>query len=199
MNIIDTVYATTEETHEVEALVTETHATTGHEEETGGVAASLGINGQLFVFQLLNFAIVAVILWFLILKPLTKKLEERKKIINESLDKVQEVETNLMMSQQKFQEKIDEAKVEANKIIEKAYEESNVLSEEMKKKAKKEIELLVDQAKRNIQIEKEEVMDGIKKETVTLIMAVVEKVINEKMTDKKDKDFIEEMIKNSKN
>ncbi len=104
-----------------------------------------------------------------------------------------------MMSQQKFQEKIDEAKVEANKIIEKTYEESGRMSEEMKVKAKKEIELLVDQAKRNIQIEKEEVMTGIRQETVTLIMAVVEKVINEKMTDKKDKDFIEEMIKTVKN
>lgn len=197
MNFINTVYATTEETHEVEALNTETHTT--ETSADAGVAASLGINGQLFVFQLLNFAIVAAILWFLILKPLTSKLEERKKVINESLDKAKEVETNLIMSQQKFQEKIDEAKVEANKIIEKTYEESGKLGEEMKIKAKKEIELLVDQAKRNIQIEKEEVMDGIKKETVTLVMAVVEKVINEKMTDKKDKDFIEEMIKNSKN
>lgn len=198
MNIINTVYATNEEVHEVEALVTETHATTGHEEETGGVAASLGINGQLFVFQLLNFAIVAAILWFLILKPLTKKLEERKKIINDSLDKAQEVETNLMMSQQKFQEKIDEAKVEANKIIEKAYEDSEKLGQEMKVKAKKEIELLVDQAKRNIQIEKEETIQGLKNETVNLIMAVVEKVLNEKITDKKDRELIEDSLKNIK-
>ena len=43
----------------------------------GGVAASLGINGTLFVFQLINFAIVASIIWFLILKPLTKKMTER--------------------------------------------------------------------------------------------------------------------------
>ncbi len=198
MNFINTVYATNEEVHEVEASVTETHAITGHEEETGGVAASLGLNAQLFVFQLLNFAIVAAILWFLILKPLTKKLEERKKIINDSLDKAQEVETNLMMSQQKFQEKIDEAKVEANKIIEKAYEDSEKLGAEMKIKAKKEIELLVDQAKRNIQIEKEETIQGLKNETVNLIMAVVEKVINEKMTDKKDQELIEDSLKNIK-
>lgn len=198
MNIINTVYATNEEVREVEALVTETSATTGHEEETGGVVASLGINAQLFVFQLLNFAIVAVILWFLILKPLTKKLEDRKKIINDSLDKAQEVETNLVMSQQKFQEKIDEAKVEANKIIEKAYADSEKLGEEMKNKAKKEIELLVDQAKRNIQIEKEETIQGLKNETVNLIMAVVEKVLNEKITDKKDRELIEDSLKNIK-
>lgn len=197
MNFINTVYATNEETHEVTSVNTETHATEG-QAENGGVAGSLGLNGQLFVFQLLNFAIVAAILWFLILKPLTKKLEERKKIINDSLDKAQELETNLMMSQQKFQEKIDEAKVEANKIIEKAYEDSEKLGEEMKKKAKKEIELLVDQAKRNIQIEKEETIQGLKNETVNLIMAVVEKVLNEKITDKKDRELIEDSLKNIK-
>ena len=49
------------ETHEE---VVDTHgASTGDE----SVAASLGLNGQLFAFQLLNFAIVAVIIWFLIL------------------------------------------------------------------------------------------------------------------------------------
>ncbi len=198
MNIINTVYASNESVSETEVLATETYTTTGHGEETGGVVASLGINAQLFVFHLLNFAIVAAILWFLILKPLTKKLEDRKKIINDSLDKAQEVETNLTMSQQKFQEKIDEAKVEANKIIEKAYADSEKLSEEMKNKAKKEIELLVDQAKRNIQIEKEETIQGLKNETVNLIIAVVEKVLNEKITDKKDRELIEDSLKNIK-
>ncbi|MCX6778657.1 MAG: ATP synthase F0 subunit B, partial [Candidatus Magasanikbacteria bacterium] len=57
-------------------------------EQSGGVLGSLGINGQLFVFQLINFILVAAILWFLILKPLTKKMAERKKIIDESLDNV---------------------------------------------------------------------------------------------------------------
>ena len=51
------------------------------------VAASLGLNTQLFGFQLLNFAVVGLIVWFLILKPLTKKMAERQQIINESLNK----------------------------------------------------------------------------------------------------------------
>ena len=98
-------------------------------EET--LAASLGLNGQLFAFQLLNFAIVSAIIWFLILKPLTKTLEERKKVIDESLDKAKQVETNLQMSEVKFQEKLDEAKVKANKVIEKSHSEAEILSETM--------------------------------------------------------------------
>ena len=78
-----------------------THESTTEIPQDAGVLASLGINGQLFVFQLINFAIVVLVLWFLILKPLSKKLEERKKLIDDSLDKAKEIETNLGMSEQK--------------------------------------------------------------------------------------------------
>ncbi|MEK9158891.1 MAG: ATP synthase F0 subunit B, partial [Patescibacteria group bacterium] len=69
---IETVYAS-EEAAEAAGQVSE------------GLLASLGINLPLFIFQLINFAIVAVILWFLILKPLTKKLAERQKMIDDSI------------------------------------------------------------------------------------------------------------------
>jgi len=186
MNFVNIAYATSEQQTNVE--------TTSEAPKNEGVAASLGINGQLFIFQLINFAIVAAIVWFLILKPLTSKLEERRKIIDDSLDKAKEVEANLIMSNQKFQEKVDEAKVEANKIIEKSHAEAENLSVEMKAKAKKEIENLVDQARVKIQDEKEEVMRGIKSETANLVVAVVEKILSEKLNDKKDKELIEETI-----
>lgn len=183
---MNTVYATeTETTHE---------ATPANE----SVAASLGLNGQLFIFQLINFAIVAVIIWFLILKPLTKKLEERKKIIDDGLDKAKEIDSNLQMAEQKFQERIDDAKAESNKIVEMAQDEAEKAGTNMKIKAKKEIELVVDQAKRNIQIEKEEVMTGIKAETANLVVAAVEKILGDKLDGKKDKELIEETLKKIK-
>lgn len=183
---MNTVYATeTETTHEVNPA-------------NESVAASLGLNGQLFIFQLVNFAIVAAIVWFLILKPLTKKLEERKKIIDDGLDKAKEIDANLQMAEQKFQERIDDAKAEANKIVEMAQDEAEKAGTNMKIKAKKEIELVVDQAKRNIQIEKEEVMTGIKAETANLVVAAVEKILGDKLDGKKDRELIEETLKKIK-
>jgi F-type H+-transporting ATPase subunit b len=174
----------------------DTHEEVGHGAEAteGGVASSLGLNGQLFAFQLLNFAIVGAIIWFLILKPLTSKMEERKKMIDESIDNAKKVDANLQMSEQKFQEKVDEAKVEANKIIEKSHTEASKLSEEMKEKASKDIELLVNQAKRNIKIEKEDMISGLKKETANLVVLAVEKILNEKLDAKKDQKLIEDAI-----
>ncbi|MFA6427372.1 MAG: F0F1 ATP synthase subunit B [Candidatus Magasanikbacteria bacterium] len=164
----------------------------------GGVAASLGLNTQLFLFQLLNFAIVAAIVWFLILKPLTKKLEERKNVIDESLDKAKEIETKFVMSEQKYQERLDDAKVEANKLIERAHTEGKQLGEDMKLKAKEEIEGLVVRAKHQIQNEKEKMVEDIKSETADLVVMALEKVLGEKMDSEKDKKIIEDSLKGLK-
>lgn len=185
--VVDTAHVEVVDTH----ATVDTHGVSAGDES---VAASLGLNGQLFAFQLLNFAIVAAIVWFLILKPLTKTLEERKKIIDESLDKAKEVDSNLQMAELKFQERIDDAKSEASKVIAKAQEEGVELTEKMKGKAQKEIELVVDQAKRNIKIEKEEMMAGLREETANLVVAAVEKILEEKLDEKKDANLIKGTI-----
>jgi len=170
---------------------TQAQATAGDE----GLAASLGLNGQLFAFQLLNFVVVAAIVWFLILKPLTSKLEERKKLIDESLDKAKEVETNLEMSEQKYQEKLDEAKREANKVIEQAHSEGEKLGTEMKEKAKAEVEKIVQQTKKNIAAEKESMLESVRSEAADLVVAALEKVLGEKIDGEKDKRLVEDSLK----
>jgi F-type H+-transporting ATPase subunit b len=90
------------------------------------------------------------------------------------------------------------AKVEANKIMEKANCEASQTADVLKAKAKKEIEGVVEQARRNIQIEKEEVMLGLKKETADLMASALEKILNEKIDLKKDKELIENALKGVK-
>jgi len=162
---------------------------------TGGVLSSLGINGTLFLAQLINFAIIAAILWFLILKPLAKTLKERSKIIDDSIANAKRVDENLRRSETEFQKRVDDAKMEASKIVEKAAGEAESVVAGMKTKAKEEIEVLVTQAKRNITVEKEEMIQGIREEAATLVTKALEKILSEKMTDAKDQKMIEEMVK----
>ncbi len=157
--------------------------------------ASLGINPTLFAFQLINFIIVAAIIWYLILKPLTKKMTERAKLIDESLDNAKKIQENLQKSEQKYQEKIDAAKVEAGRIIEKAGKEAGQMSGEMKVKAKVEIENLIEQAKKNIRAERDEMVADVRRAGADLVVSALEKILSEKIDDKKDRRLIEEMIK----
>jgi F-type H+-transporting ATPase subunit b len=177
----------------------ETVASEGHEAApSGNPLSALGISPSLFVFQLINFAIVASIIWFLILKPLTKKMTERQKLIDESIDNAKKIQDNLRHSEQKYQEKIDTAKAEAMKILEKAGADSEKSTLEMKDKAKVEIEHLVEQAKKNIRSEREDMVAEVKKAAAELVVSALEKVLSEKITDKKDHQLVEEMIKKIK-
>lgn len=178
---------------ELHTQETQTHTTETAEAE--GLLGSLGIHGGQLVAQFLNFAIVFGIVWFLILKPLTKKMEERRVLIDDSLDRAKEIETNFKMSEIKFQEKLVEAKKEANNIIAGAQEEATRLQEKMKEKTKDEVTALVLQAKKNIEIEKTEMRATVRKETVEIVVSAMEKILGEKMDDKKDKKFVEDILK----
>ncbi len=159
-----------------------------------GILASLGINLSLFVFQLINFLIVASIIWFIILKPLTKKMAERQKLIDESLANAQKIQEKMAKSERDYQGRIDTAKVDANKIIEKATAEAVALGASLKDKAHQDIELLVDQAKRNIEIERDRTIQLIKKNAADFVIAAVEKVLSEKLDGPKDQKLVAEMV-----
>ena len=186
MSLINTAYAA------------ETAPHTTAESTDGGVLATLGINETLFAFQLVNFAIVVAVLWFMILKPLTKKMAERQKMIEDSIDNAKKIETNLGMSERKYQERIDQAKVDANKFIEKAQHEALLVAEATKEKTKKEIEQLVETARKNIKTERDESINELKEHAADLIIAAAEKILSAKIDVAKDDKVIEEAVKSLK-
>ncbi len=189
MNFIDIALAS-------ETAAEETTESTGT--ASTGPLADLGINSTLFVAQLINFTIVAIILWFLILKPLTKKMAERQKMIDDSIDNAKKIQENLNKSEKEYQTKIDQAKVDANKIMEKTTLAAAVATEEAKVLARKEIEQLVLQARKSIKNEKENMQTELKNETANFIVLALEKVIGEKFDSSKDKKFIEDILQKLK-
>jgi F-type H+-transporting ATPase subunit b len=191
INFIDTAWAS-------EAVAEEATHTTEEGGTSGGVLADLGINGTLFVAQLINFALVAMILWFLILKPLTKKMAERQKMIDESIDNAKKIQENLNKSEKEYQTRIDQSKVDANKIMEKTTLAAAAATEEAKVLARKEIEQLVLQARKSIIEEKDIMSSELKAETANFIILALEKVIGEKFDAAKDKAFIEDILKKLK-
>jgi F-type H+-transporting ATPase subunit b len=119
-------------------------------------------------------------------------------MIDDSIDNAKKIETNLGMSEKKYQEKIDQAKVDANKIIEKAGQESLVVAETTKEKTRKEIEQLVETARKNIKSERDESIAEIKEQTASLIVAAAEKILGAKIDVEKNNKIIEEAVKSLK-
>jgi hypothetical protein len=79
--------------HASEVEITTTEAS------SEGVLHSLGIDTSWIISQGISFIMIACIIWFLILKPVTKKMSERQKTIDDSLKNADEIEKRLTKSQ----------------------------------------------------------------------------------------------------
>lgn len=167
-------------------------ATTTAEES---ILSSFGINLPGLLWSVVNFTLIVIIVWFLILRPLTKKMAERQKLIDNSLENAKKIEQTVKRSEEKYQEHIDKAKVEANKILEKAVINAQEVDKSLKEKTHQEIKALTGKAKATIQAEKEQMIVDLKKDTADLIVVAMEKVLTEKIDSEKDKTLINDFLK----
>ncbi len=181
---------TTDVKLEVHEAVASYHGQT----EDQSILASIGIDGQLFLIQFINFGIVFLIIWFLILKPLVRKMEERKKLVDESIDNAQAVKTSLAQSEAAFERKIQDAKAEANAIIAKASDDAERTAERIRIDTQQEIKEMVLLAKDTIAKEREEMVKGIKQEALTLVVDVSEKFLRRKITTDEDSEIISDIL-----
>ncbi len=119
------------ETKNLEA--TEVQESVGHESTPAdaGVLASLGLNGSMFAWQLINFVLVGLVVWKMILKPLTTKMDERKKIIDESIDRAETIASQVVKSKEEYETAIAKAKTDANVVLAEAKAEAESYKNKM--------------------------------------------------------------------
>lgn len=154
----------------------------------------VGFDWRMGLFNFINFLIVFGLLKYFFFEPVLKAIKTRQEKINEGVEGLQKARTEVQMAEQKAQEIVDAAKVDANKLIALANERASGETVEMKERAKAEIEKLIAQAKKNIEIDKHEMQDALRKETVELIILALEKITGERLDAKKDEAYIGSII-----
>ncbi len=173
-----------------------------HAAETGAaddsVTALLGIDWKLFIAQLFNFAIVLIVLWRWVFKPLTTKLEQRSAKIEKSIKESQEIQDQLKGVEQYRKAEVEKIRGEANEIILKAQKTAEANKEEIIAEAKKSAERVLEQSKKELASEKSKLLIEVKEEAANLIVAATEKILREKLDPKKDAELIKESLKGLK-
>lgn len=179
MNFVQTAYATSHETAEVVEQ---------------GLLGSMGIDLKMFILQLVNLAIVFIVLWFLILKPITKKMAERQKTIDEGLSNSQKIEQMLKKSEADYKDQMHTAKAEANQILEKAKLDAELTAESIKKNTRNDIDQMTLTAKKNIDDEKQKMVANFKNEASDIVVLALKKIVSDNFDSSKDKKEIEEAL-----
>jgi F-type H+-transporting ATPase subunit b len=153
---------------------------------------------KLLIAQIINFAIVFIILYFFALKPLMRVMQDRTKKIEKSIDDAKKIEEKLTSSEEDYNKKMALAKKEANTIINKAGEQAEAKKKEIIKKAREEVGQIINKEKIEMQAEKARTLKEIKSEVADLVVASVEKVLEKKVDSKEDKKLIEKITGQTK-
>lgn len=165
-----------------------------HEATGNGLLGTFGIDVKLFLAQLLNFAIVVFVLSKWVFKPLMKKMEERKSIVEDGLRKAEQAEEALRGAKESEAQIIKEARIQAKDLIDDGKNRGDF---EKQSRIQKSSEIIAQQLMESKQqavsmIEEERAM--ARTQLAELIGAATEKVSKKAIDAKTHRKLIDEAI-----
>ncbi len=158
------------------------------------VATMFGISAKLFVAQLVNFGIVLLVLWKWVFTPVTKALQKRTQKIEQSLQTAENIQVQKAEFETWKKAEMAQARVAAAEIVGQAKGEAEKVREELLHKAKQEQEKLLADGKKALAQEQEQVLAEARGQLADLVVLAAEKVLKEKLTDKKDKELAQSAL-----
>ena len=142
-----------------------------------------GLEGNLFIAQIINFAILLIILKIFLYKPIAQILEERKAKIKQGLDDAENAKKALADADNQKTKILKEAKVDADKILENTKASSESLKQQSAQDAKKQATEIVDNAKKQAQDEFAKASKQVGSMSVELSKKIVAKILSEIFTE----------------
>ena len=86
----------------------------------GALATSFGLDWHLLIAQVANFAILVVVLTWLLYKPVLKMVQERERVIAKGVADAEESTERLARADSEVGERVGAAEEEAGSIVERA-------------------------------------------------------------------------------
>ena len=142
-----------------------------------------GLEGKLFIAQIINFAILLFILKKFLYEPIAKIMEERKTKIKQGLDDAENAKKTLIEADNQKLLILKEAKVDADKILDNTKKSSEILKQKSSEDAKRQATEIVDNAKKQAQAEFDKASKQVGSMSVDLSKKIVSKILSEIFTE----------------
>lgn len=155
----------------------------------------LGIEPIQLLTQTFNFLVLVFILGKFLYKPILKKLEERRKKIEEGLQYTEKMKKALEENEKKRQEIINKAKDEARTIVEEGKKTGKKVEAEIIEKAHKEAKEIVERGGKELELERQQMEKQLKIDTVEIAEAFTMKILSEVLDKDNQEKIIDKKIK----
>ena len=147
------------------------------------LAGKFGVTVPTLVAQMVNFCLVAAVLYFLAVKPVAKTLDERQQKIADGLQYAEEMKTQLAEAERERAEKIREAAQEAQRILGEAREQSKEMIEQKTQEAAAQAESIIRKASEATELERQKMLSDVRQEVSRLVVLTSAKVLEKELSD----------------
>src|SRR5688572_15093565 len=148
----------------------------------GQTAKAFGVDWPHFIAQVISFGIVAFALHRWAYKPILKVLEERRQRIEEGLANAEKIKAELARAEAARQEIINQANVQATKLIEEARAAAARVQEVETQKAIAAAKEIVEKARQAMEAEHARMLAELRREVGRLVVATTGRVVGRTLT-----------------
>jgi|SRR5882672_3590139 len=163
-----------------------------------GLIQALGLNAQLFIEQGVAFLLLVFVLGKFVYPALIKAVDDRRAAIEAGLQEAKESQEALEKAEAKVGELLEEARKEADDILARTHQEAASVVAEAESKAKTRAEQIVADARQQLNIDVTKAREALKKDTVELVALATERIIGEKLDERKDADLVKKALAEEK-
>lgn len=147
-----------------------------------------------FLIQLIAFIVLIVIVFFIAYKPLKAWIEKRQKFIQDGIDNAKKADESLKSIEKKKEEAIQEAKLEAKGIVDKARSQAEAQAKDIVDAAHLEATKTKESAEEDIALAKKKAQKEIHDEIVTVALSASEKLLGREVNEKDEKKLLDEFV-----
>lgn len=163
---------------------------------------ALGINLPKLIYQIINFGIMAFILYRLLYKPVFDMLQQRAARIEQSLKDADQVKEQLANAKRDYDAELAKARQEAAAILSQAQERVKVQETEILSQARAEADRIRTEARTQAQQERDAMLRDAQQQIAELVTLTAESVLKSELKQSGHDKLIEEslsQLSNSRN
>jgi F-type H+-transporting ATPase subunit b len=155
---------------------------------------ALGINLGYLLSQIVNFTLLAVLLYFVAYKPILRMLDERSARIKKGLEDAEVASRRAAEMEQEFERRIAEARREGQDIIAQATQISEKARQEILDRAREEAQAQIQKAREEISRERDQAMSELRQQVADLSVTISERVLGATLDEQRQRQLIAEFL-----
>jgi F-type H+-transporting ATPase subunit b len=147
------------------------------------ITHDFGLSLPFFLAQVVNFCVVAVILWKFAFKPVLATLDERNRKIADGLRYTDEMKAKLEAVQQESAASAKRAQADATRIIEEARKSAKEFFEKQTQETAAKAGDILAKAEQAIELEKKKMLAEARTEIARLVVETTQRVLSKELSE----------------